>query len=252
MRKLVGILALVLVVILGGFVYLNKDYLLGLGKKVAKQASGYTPAKTPDEAVDKFRKAIQNHDFETAAGYLGGDYAEQMQRGAKSASALAEEIGNLSDQMKQREKNSDQGQFILRALAPFPTEFEVVIDAKKKGDDKAVGVIIDKSAGGLKIDLNQLPKSDPIFHALFRYDPPGQPQAAIAFERLGSGNDVHWKIFLPMNQGIRTSVDRLNAKSADFVQALKKVKHDVMHEPMTGKDVETKLKTELEALGKEK
>jgi hypothetical protein len=245
MRKLVGVLGLVLVIILGGFVWLKRDYLFGFGKQAMRSAAGLTPAKTPQEAVDKFRIAIQKNDYEAAASYLTGDYAEQMNRGSASATKLAEAIDSLAHQMKTREKTSEQAQYTLRMLAPFPTEFEV--DIKKQGDDKAVGVITDKSAGGFsKINPNDLPKLDPLVaHALF-------PQAQLPFEfkQEGSGSEKHWKMNFPMHAAMSKSVEKLNAKSSDYVQALKKVTDKVQHEPMTGKDVESELKTNLEPLAK--
>lgn len=246
MRKLVGILGLVLVIIIGGFVYLKRDYLFGFGKQAMRSAAGLTPAKTPQEAVDKFRIAIQKHDFEAAASYLGGDYAEQMSRGAGSANKLADEIDSLLHQMKTRERSSDTAVYTLRLLDPFPTEFEVP-DIKKKSEDRHYAIIFDKSAAGLK-DVNQsgVAKLDPLIaHALFP-----QAQAEVEFRLEGSGDDKHWKMYILMNAGMRQSVERLNAKAADYVQALKKVKDKVQHEPMTGKDVEAELRTELEALKK--
>ena len=146
MRKIVGVLGLVLVLIIGGFVWLKRDYLFGFGKEAMRSAAGLTPAKTPHEAAEKFRKAIQANDFEAAATYLTGDYAQQINRGSKAANVLAVEIGNVAHQMKERKKTSDQGQYILRVLAPFPAEFQ--IDIKTSGDDKATGVITDLSESG--------------------------------------------------------------------------------------------------------
>ena len=48
-----------------------------LVKKWFRTAEGFTAAKTPNEALDKFRDAIKKRDYETAATYCGGDYAEQ-------------------------------------------------------------------------------------------------------------------------------------------------------------------------------
>src|SRR5262245_18526933 len=36
-----------------------------------------TPAKSPDEALKKFREAVKVRDYEAAAGYCGGEYGEQ-------------------------------------------------------------------------------------------------------------------------------------------------------------------------------
>ena len=54
----------------------------------------------------------------------------------------------------------------------------------------------------------------------------------------------------PMNAGMPRSVERLNAKSADYVQALKQVKQEVMREPLTGPEVEKQIKAKLEELAK--
>ena len=54
----------------------------------------------------------------------------------------------------------------------------------------------------------------------------------------------------PMNPAMPKAVDRLNAKADDYVQALIQVKQEVQREAMTGKEVETELKTKLEKLAK--
>jgi hypothetical protein len=246
MRKLVGLLGIVLVAVVGFVAYLNKDVLLGAGKHAYRQAQGYTPAKTPQEAVDRFRAAIQKYDYENASLYLGGDYGEQMRRGGEAAGKLGAEIDSLLHQMKTREKTSEQCEYTLRMFAPFPTEFEIT-DIKNQGDDKATGIITDKSAGGFKnINPTQLPKIDPyLSHTFFRY-----PVTAvkIEFKLEGSGNEKSWKMHFPMNEEIRKSVERLNVKSADCVQTLKKVRHEVEHQPMTGKDLEGLLKAQMEKM----
>src|SRR5262249_1640411 len=82
-------LALIIVVgVIGGAGYVlvfEREWLFGLFRKGIQQAKGYTPAKTPQEAMDKFKAAVKERDYESAALYCGPDYAEQLRKAAPVA-----------------------------------------------------------------------------------------------------------------------------------------------------------------------
>ena len=81
MRK--TIVQLALLGIIGGVAYLaifKRDEVMALFKKVKKEAQGYKEAKTPDEAMDYFNKALEDRDYEAASDYLTGEFAVQLRK----------------------------------------------------------------------------------------------------------------------------------------------------------------------------
>src|SRR4029077_20444595 len=48
-------------------------------------AAGFTPAKTPTEAMDKFREAIQARNYKAAKKYVTKDYADMLERSHTAA-----------------------------------------------------------------------------------------------------------------------------------------------------------------------
>ncbi len=134
---------IVLLVIVGGiglgawYVLTHRESVMEVVKKGQHEVQGYTPAKTPDEAVDKFRSAVKARDYDAAAIYCTTDYAEQLRRASTAANALATAIDNLSDMMETENIKSDKVKVILKALEPFPREIKAVGGVEKQGDDKA-------------------------------------------------------------------------------------------------------------------
>jgi len=61
-----------------------------------RTAAGFSPAATPQEAIDKFKDCIKKRDYKTAAEvYTTGDYREQMLKVADKAKELGEMIDSL-------------------------------------------------------------------------------------------------------------------------------------------------------------
>lgn len=255
MRRAVVQLAFFALIILAGYLFFFKrDATVGMLQKGVTQARGYTPAKTPQEAMDKFREAIKGRDYETAAQvYCGGDYAEQMRKAAPAAAKLGGEIDDLLHQMSNKGKKTDRSELVLRMLDPFPTGFEVP-DIKTSGD-KATAKLVEPI--GLKLKFDPTTLGDRwnvdviVFRALCKSLLPDKTGAVyVDLRQDGKGEEKAWKIYFPVNEDLRLAVDRLNSKHMDYVNALKKVKYEVMHEPQTGRDAEASLKRELEAVAK--
>src|SRR5262245_17282252 len=74
-----------------------------------RSAKGFGPAKSADDALDKFRQAIEKRDYDAASQYLSGDYREWFEKGRDDAEALAIEIDNLKSAMKKHGVRSDKG-----------------------------------------------------------------------------------------------------------------------------------------------
>jgi hypothetical protein len=110
----------------------------------AQTVSGYTPAKTPMEAMDKFRDAIQARKYKFAASYCTKPYAEQLERVADGAAQLGEEIDRIEKYADNKGIKSEKLGYLLHQLDPFPKNFKTgpapVEDAKDK--TKAYGTYI--------------------------------------------------------------------------------------------------------------
>jgi hypothetical protein len=152
---LIGLVILALIaapiLVIGGFLVIPSFDLFGwktpeLTKKGFTQtvdegvgvASGYTPAKTPTEAMDKFRSAIQKRDYKYAKVYVTKDYAAMLER----AHTAAYDIGTKLDRIREFGKTNgiltDKAAILLNRLDTFPKNFVSDKPPETKGD-KAYG-----------------------------------------------------------------------------------------------------------------
>jgi hypothetical protein len=244
MRQTIIQLALIAAVVIAGFLALFKrDAVMSLFRSSYAAARGFAPAQTPTECVDRFRDAIRARDYDTAATYCMGDYAEQMKKGARGATALATEIDNYLSQCEKRDFNVEKVKWVMSYLEPFPPDFKY--DLKQPSDDKAYVVIdpdnkllIDKNAGAWQGTL------DPrIMRALAKL--PDQP---VEIRLHTDGKEKSWKLNFEVTAPLRLAVDFLNSQYRDYVKALEKLKHEVVHDKMTRDEMEQHLKTELQSL----
>src|SRR5437016_1745434 len=97
---------LILVVVVGGgaliFVFFGSVVAFWAWEMWAK-ARGYTDAKTPNVAMEKFREAIQNRDYDAASRYTTKPYGDYL----KQAHGPARELGTELDYI--RTWGSDKG-----------------------------------------------------------------------------------------------------------------------------------------------
>jgi hypothetical protein len=218
------LVALLAVVGIGGYLFLfQRDFLTGLFKKGAREAKGLVgsgPAKTAEEAVEKFKDFVKKRDYETAAQYLGGLYGEMMKKSAKAA----EELGKAADSVRSlAEKRgitlTDKARAILDSVETFPTDISV-LELKPEGDDKAQG----------KLNVQ------------------GRPQL-VEVKRDAEGWKVHFRV--PNEAVLRLAVDRLNQKGKDYARALERIHDQIMSKEIQTKDeLENKLATDLAEAGR--
>ena len=247
MRKLfVQAAALLLIT---GVAYLGlfqRQAVMGLFKQAKLSAKGYTPAKTPEEALDKFRDAIKNRDFEAAASYCGGDYVEQINKAASGAKTLGDAIDNLQHNMDQEGVKSDKVKLVLRLIEPFPRQLKVM-DIKKRGDDFAYAVLIEESGTPLKVDGRfEDWRIDP---RLLRPLTRGMPNL-VEVRRVGEGDKAQWKIHFPVTPELRDCVTYLAENASNYARSLDKVKYAIKRDAATKSDLERELRVELEEAGK--
>jgi hypothetical protein len=142
----VGAVAVVVLAFAGilGIGWLNQKNLKGLVDQGANIATGYTAAKTPTEAMDKFREAILARKYKTAATYCTKPYAEQLERAHDRAVELTEEIDRIERYADNKGIKTEKLGFFLLRLDPFPKNFKTetapVEDAKDK--TKAYGAYV--------------------------------------------------------------------------------------------------------------
>lgn len=102
-------------------------------------AAGFKPAKTPAEAMDKFREAIQNRQYKFAARYATKKYSELLERGHAPAAELGEVMDKIRAYGDDKGLMTDKLTFAFTMLDPFPKHFKVGAAPVMKGDDKAYG-----------------------------------------------------------------------------------------------------------------
>jgi hypothetical protein len=147
--RLTSLIILLALVAGGVYVVFFTDWL----KKGQEAIQGYHDAKTPQEAMDYFRKAVQARKYDTAAKYVTTAYAEQLKRAHEAASDMGELIDRLYNQMKNKGYNSDKAVTVLNMLDAFPTWFKVHETPKEK-DGKAVGVFVPEDKTQVGFDVN--------------------------------------------------------------------------------------------------
>jgi hypothetical protein len=222
MRKTITLITLASVLVVGGYlVIFKRDALLAL----VGVATGYGPAKTPEEAIEKFKKAVKARNYDQAAKYVGGPYGEQLQRGASAFTELGKAIDALGGAADKRGiKLTDKVKVMLVSIEPFPTSVDVSA-IKKQDDDHATATLSQAGFWNTSIEL--------------------KPE--------GQGEERSWKIFITSTPWItRQKVSYLLDKHKDYARALEKVTDQVKDKSITTKDeLETTLQTELNAAAKD-
>jgi hypothetical protein len=93
------------------------------------------PAKTPTEAVDKFKEAMKKRDYKSASKYCTKSFAEQMAKSADAAEKLGNAIDNLSHRMKQDGVMTNEMEYVLYANDPFPAERINITVGNEQGNE---------------------------------------------------------------------------------------------------------------------
>jgi hypothetical protein len=101
---------------------------------VQNQVTGYGPAESPSDAVDKFLKCVKGRDLKTAAEFCTGDYAELLKRGATATKEMGPLLDSITEYMKNKGLATDKCILLLHYIDPFPTNVNVKGAPKEKGD----------------------------------------------------------------------------------------------------------------------
>ena len=241
--KLLLVLAVVGIIVITAIFLIFPETQPGMVKKQMRSFKGFGPAQTPNEALDKFKNAIKERDYETASVFCTGEYAEFMLKGSKAAQKLGKAIDELVDNLETTGVKSTKARLTLSQLEPFPLDFKV-IDVKNVGEDRAVarlGAAVDGKLFGFNSAEELIRNVD---NDMLRSLVPLPWDGAVDLVRDGQG-DKSWKLSFPVTPRLRTSVDKLVNNYSNYVRALDKVKYEVKHDAATKGDVESRLETEL-------
>ena len=239
MRKLIVLVALGCVVLIGGYLYL---FQWGKVRATFESARGYPEAKTPKEAVDLFRKAVQARDYEMAAKYCTSRYAEELRKGAHAAKELGTAIDNLTSQLKDNGVLSDEVKLVLYYYDPFQKDVTFTVD--KESADAAEATIAFDGLGGF---TQQRPFSD------WNLDPRVMRALSYDFPLPGTSGKLYlkkeagaWKLDVPVSQNQQAATTRINDRYKDYLNPFKIVSQEVKNDPTTKENVKNRLKTLLE------
>jgi hypothetical protein len=188
---------------------------------------GFPPAKTPAEAMDKFREAIQARKYTTAARYVTKPYKELLERANPGATEMGAVIDKIYGYAKDNGYVTDKLAFAMYRLDPFPRNFKSGKPPEVKGD-KAYGQYQWEDPPDLKnknVVFDQEWKSmDP---AMFRniY----APSAVFGFpiELVKEGEE--WKLNIPTNPEWETSVGYFNDNYKRYYNGLTAFKGDMLN-----------------------
>ena len=218
-----------------------------------RNAQGFGPARSPEDALDKFEIALEKRDYEAASQFLSGDYREWFEKGIDDAEPLAHEIDNLRSAMKKHGVKSDKGDFILFLLDPFPTGYKYRVTP---GSGDSVVATLDwtdviATHQGQTFQAVQDWKIDGrILHCLLPDVTDARAPLQVTVKKESDG---HWRIQIPVasgttynNRHLRDTVDYLRKNGSNFENGLQGLENDVKNEPQTKEDFESALRTKLE------
>jgi hypothetical protein len=213
-------------------------------KKYVRQWSGLGPAKTPTEALDRFREAIKKRDYETAAEFTDTDYREQMRKVSKGAKKLGDAIDSLLYNMEKNGVNSPKARHILRMLEPFPKSFKVVDIKESDSGNKAIAKIADDAEG---LSPETAPRADFIRRNRNMILALVPVEFGINFDTLELFKEEtgFWKIRLPVTPRLRTSVEALRDNATNYANGILQVRDEVKNNPVTKDQVLRELESRV-------
>jgi len=231
-RRIIVIVALLAVVGIGGFLYIFKREAV---MEMLDSSRGYGKAKTPQECVDNFKKAVKERKYDKAAKYCTKEYAEQLIKGAEAAKELGTSIDDLHHRLKNDGVLTSEIEYVLFFNDPLPPDLNLTL--QNTGDKESTAAIsVDNPV--LKSAPTKQWKHDAYFIKAFYYD---YPHGSVKLVKEGDT----WKIDVPVTPAMRSRVDRLNKVYKDYVNAFKKVSEEVRTERTTKVDVANRLEEEL-------
>jgi hypothetical protein len=227
----------------------------------------FKPARSPKEALEKFRECVAKRDYKAAAEYLGGsEYRELVLKAAEPAGKLGRAIDELAKAVETVGINSPDGQALLRFLEPFPGKFEFeVTQPVKENIYKALTRLFPAEFpdGQFKELGDKIALAKVAFKISYSADAAAnfkvsqmEPKAFLTLVPGGlkwdgmlalkdTGKDKGWKIFFPKLPDLEPRVDYLTGSGKYYVDALKNVRKALMNDAVTKAQFEAELSKQL-------
>lgn len=251
--KLIPVIIIGAVVLLFGVFLFMPGLRPGFVQGWFNQAKGFSKAKTPEEALEKLKLAIENRDYEAAKLYLTGSYAEYFERCYKDAYELAKAIDDLKYIMKETGISTDEVDVMLFWLDPFPAFRYTYSPGKSEGEGGGTVRIhweedkkrLSKAEVASHILLDNYRKVKPLMlHSLL----PSGVLVPVLTGKLKEENGV-WKVELPVETGsgankrhMTDCVEALRKSGKNYSNALIAMKTNLKNDP----DVKVKATFERE------
>lgn len=231
---IVGVPILIFAGLIGGFWFLTKENM----DKTIAGAKGYTAAKDPGDAMDKFRTAIHARDYDSASYYCTKDYADML----KKSHGNAKELGKLIDRLREYGKDkgimSDKLRVALYMLDPFPQNFSGGAAPKEDSDKKkAKGSFKWEPGYSLENPANVVTLGEDkqldmrMFRTMLMIDP-AKPAAAQPItgtvQLVKDGED--WKLDIPVSPAWQVEVSHFNDRCKSYQTALGGIVSDLSRE----------------------
>ena len=225
--KLTSLLILAAVVLGIGYVAVFKwDWVKSMFQTGTEVAGGYTDAKSPQEAIQLFTKAIKARKFKTAAKYVKGNYKEHLERAHDGASEMGDTIDKIVTYAKNKGFDADSAMTLLMVLDPYPPYFSVEGEPvkDKKDEKRAWGKVKPEwtySKGDLRdfANLNLPWPPNPLnVPALF---------VAIPIEEESSGESKIWKLHIESPQIQAEAITQFLSKYKSYHSALENFNRDM-------------------------
>jgi hypothetical protein len=228
MRRLVTILGLLAVLGIGGFLYMFKREAVA---DLADSARGYPKAKTPQECVDLFKKAVKERKYDKAAKYCTKDYAEQLTKAAPAAKELGTAIDDLTHRMQSDGVLTSEIELVLFYNDPLPPALTMTI---KTTGDKESTATLGVTEPKLRTNYPASWEYDARFvRGLYAYLP-----GEVRLVKDGE----YWKIDFPVVPAQREQVDHVIGNHRDYVISFNKMAEEVRIERTTKAEVEKRFK----------
>jgi hypothetical protein len=221
----------------------------GFVQEWINKGKGYTKASSAEDALDKFKKAVEARDYQAASLYLGGDYKEFFDRGRKDAEPLATAIDDLRYATKKHGVKSPKADFVLFMIDPIPGGFKY----KPSGSGDEVTAVLDwtealydHKEGIANWRAGEWNLKRHIENSLL---PHSLALKSIVAVKVKKESDGGWRIHLADTAGIdrlRESVEYLRKNGSNITNALVELKNDVKNSAPTKENFEVSLKNKLE------
>jgi hypothetical protein len=221
---------IVLLVVVGGIAFVglaytgvisvgifNRKTLTEAEENVSRKVAGFTEAKTPGDAMDKFMDAIQKRKYSYAAHYVTGRYSDLLRKANKEAAELGGVIDGILSYAKEKGIASDKTKQALFLLDPFPKTFKIGSAPAAKGD-KTVGLYVWEGLGLKDYNSNLGNDANTLDGKMFQNVLCPRAVFAGPIEIVKEGEE--YKLNIPVPAGMDASVDYFVASYKAYVTGM--------------------------------